>query len=493
MSVTPEQVVSESRKYLLAYAKAINPNYQFAKHLIKIARVLQKLESGELKRVIITIPPRHGKSMLVSQYFPAWYLGRNPDKYLIAASYGQDLADDFGRKVRDQFKEPLYSKIFDGVQLKSGSTAASRFATMQGGEYFAVGAGAAITGRGAHGFLMDDPTKSREEAESQTIQRHLYDWYESTAYSRLMPGGWIAIIAQRWNDQDLVGYVLKHHAHENWTVINMAAINEEGQPLWPEMYDIPALNNIRQTVKEYNWASQYQQEPISRGTAVLDVTKISGYDTLPKMRAVFTACDPAISKNTKACNTAFCTVGVGVDGHVYDLETIADRWSFLETLRTMEGVLSRNKSQYVGVEDNGYQMALVEAAQQEFQHVQVVNLHADKDKFRRAKSISSIIDRGLFHTNNQQLLSEIVAFDPMVVGESKKDRVDAMVHALHMVQKYAPIDVIETNPHKEFEGLSSAQAWFKLTREHTRRLQSGNTDRVIEFNQSHVAVDPDFY
>ena len=184
---------------LIAYAAYQWPGYRDAAHHRLIARHLEAVERGEITRLMITMPPRHGKSMLASEYFPAWYLGRNPDHYVIAATYAQELADDFGRKVRDQINDPGYQAIFPGVRLKTDSTSAKRFhvssapadtiTTGQDGAYFAVGVGGPLTGRGAHLLLIDDPVKNREEAESEIVRKKTKDWYTSTAYTRLMPGG----------------------------------------------------------------------------------------------------------------------------------------------------------------------------------------------------------------------------------------------------------------------------------------------------------------
>lgn len=178
--------------------------------------------------------------------------------------------------------------------------------------------------------------------------------------------------------------------------------------------------------------------------AIFDVTSIRGFDTLPSIRMIVSGVDPAISKSKAACNTAICTLGIGVDGHIYDLETIAGKWSFLETLEQVKGVVSRHNPRFIAVEDTAYQVALVEACQSELSNhkdITIENAKADRDKFRRAKAVSHLVARGLFHTNNKELLAEIAAFDADDKSSVRKDRVDAMVHALHMVQKYAPIRV----------------------------------------------------
>lgn len=151
---------------LLRYARLMYPEYKVGKHHRAIADALQRVESGKCKRLMINMPPRHGKSVLTSEFFPAWYMGRNPSKYIITATYAQDLANDFGRKVRNQLLDPLYQTAFPESRLVEDSKASNRFHTTENGVYFSVGAGSAITGRGAHLLLIDDPLKGRKEAES---------------------------------------------------------------------------------------------------------------------------------------------------------------------------------------------------------------------------------------------------------------------------------------------------------------------------------------
>lgn len=452
-----EAIIDAARSNLLSYACMMNPGYRPVPHLAQIASIMHRVERGELKRVIITIPPRHGKSMLCSEFFPAWYLGRNPEKYIITASYGQDLSDDFGRKVRNQMQDPIYQYLFPRTRLAGDSQSASRFNTTAGGVYRSVGSDGVITGRGAHLFLIDDPTKNRDDAESPTMRRKLRDWYSSTAYTRLMPNGAIVLIMQRWNSADIVGWLLDEHSHENWHVVNMPVVDDDfAKALWADQYPIDVLKLIKKTVGPYNWASQYMQQPIQKETASFAIEQITGYDKLPEMRMVLTACDPAISKSTKACNTAFCTLGIAEDGHIYDLETIAGKWSFFEILTQAKNVLSRHKSSYLGVESVGFQKALSEACAKYFKNVYVIDLKADSDKFRRAESVSHIIERGLFHTNDRELLNEMKNFDPTIVGDAKKDRVDALVHALHMLQKYAPSS-FEPSKKDMYAGMSQSQ------------------------------------
>ena len=269
------------------------------------------------------------------------------------------------------------------------------------------------------------------------------------------------------------------------------------------MLSIPTIDNIENLPPDYvdNLKESYSPEMFQRLVMgawdafegqIFDLTKITGYSTLPKIKMTLCAVDPAISKDKEACNTAFCTLGVGEDGHIYDLETIAGKWSFLETLEEAKKLVSRRKQiSYLGIEDVAYQRALFEACHRYFPDINVIDIKADRDKFRRAKSVSHIIDKGLFHSNDENLLSELSAFQPDAKGKEKKDRVDALVHGLHMVQVYGPWLERDVSPNKEFEGLDSHTAHFKNRRNYNALVRSGSSVEVI--NPSDRDLDPDYY
>lgn len=260
---------------LIAYAAYQWPNYEDAPHHRLIARHLEMVERGEITRLMITMPPRHGKSMLASEFFPSWYMGRNPDHYVVTATYAQELADDFGRKVKNQIESDAFKAVFPNVGLADDSKSAKRFhvdgnlggwenVTTQRGAYYAVGVGGPLTGRGAHLLLIDDPVKNREDADSEVTRRKIKDWYTSTAYTRLMPGGRIVVIQTRWHEDDLAGWLLSGHAHEGWTTLNLPAINDDGEALWPEKYPIDTLLRIKEALSvasPRDWSALYQQRP----------------------------------------------------------------------------------------------------------------------------------------------------------------------------------------------------------------------------------------
>lgn len=281
---------------LLSWAAYCWPQYQIGRHHRRIADALQAVERGEINRLIITMPPRHGKSMLASEFFPAWYLGRNPGHYVIAASYAQELAEDFGRKVRNHMASGEYQAVFGRhAALADDSQSAKRLATVAGGAYYAVGVGGPVTGRGAHLLLIDDPIKGREDADSELQRRKIKDWYTSTAYTRLMPGGRIVLIQTRWHEDDLAGWLLSEHSQEGWVVLNLPAISADGSALWPEQYGLPTLGAIREAIGPRDWSALYMQEPTPESGEYFRREWVRYYDETPKGLQVYGASDYAVT------------------------------------------------------------------------------------------------------------------------------------------------------------------------------------------------------
>lgn len=252
----------QARKSLIAFTEYTYRGYSAAAHHRLIASKLEAVAERRITRLIIEMPPRHGKSELASKRFPAWYLGRFPDHQIIAASYGSDLARDFGREVRNIVATAEYARLFD-TELRHDSKAADRWHTNKGGVYVASGVDTATTGRGANLLLIDDPVKDRKSADSETTRRHTRDWYTSVAYTRLMPDAVIVVIQTRWNDDDLAGWLQAEMAKggDQWDVLSLPAINAEGQALWPEWYPIERLKQIRTVLPTRDWSALYQQKP----------------------------------------------------------------------------------------------------------------------------------------------------------------------------------------------------------------------------------------
>jgi len=204
-----QEILPLARYDLACYAVAIWRGFELAAYHQLIVDRLENVERGEITRLMISLPPRHGKSLLASQIFPGWYLGRHPDREIISATYGQDLSDHFGRRVRNMVSDPLHQAIFPQFRLVNDAASMRQFSTTAGGSYYAVGRGGAITGRGADLLLIDDPLKDYEEARSEGTRRALHEWYAGVAYTRLQPGAAIVLISTRWHEDDLAGRLLR--------------------------------------------------------------------------------------------------------------------------------------------------------------------------------------------------------------------------------------------------------------------------------------------
>jgi predicted phage terminase large subunit-like protein len=306
------------------------------------------------------LTPTHN-SMLVSEMFPAWFLGRNPKKSIIFASYGQEFASGFGRKVRNHMNEEIYKDIFPSTLVSDDSSAANRFHTTAGGVYYAVGAGSSITGRGAHCLIIDDPLKSREEADSSLIRQKTKDWFSSTAYTRLEPDGAIVLVQTRWHNDDLTGWLLKEKK-EDWTVINLPAISKdekgEEHALWPERFSLERLKEIRNSVASRDWAALYMQTPVEEGGQVFNPEQVNYYDKeIPLSDLnVYIVVDPANSKNKGSDNTAIIVFGANRDGNLYVLDAVVDKLNLKERETLIFDLHAQYKPLMVYYEKYGMQL-----------------------------------------------------------------------------------------------------------------------------------------
>jgi predicted phage terminase large subunit-like protein len=321
-----------ARQSLIDFTVYTKPDFQVGAHHKQIAEALEAVERGECDRLMIFAPPRHTKSELASRRFPAWFLGRHPDRQLIAATYSGDFALDFGRDVRGIVQSEEFKALFPDVGLAPDSQAANRWHTTQGGVSVYVGVGGPITGRGAHVALIDDPFKNREEADSEVRRETVWKWYTSTLRTRLMPGGAIVLILTRWHEDDLAGRLLAQQPGE-WRVVELQAISGEGteheRALWPEWYDLAALKRIKADVGPRDWSALYQQRPSpDEGTFFLrDWFKT--WDKRPPL-AIYGTSDYAVTDGG-GDYTVHRLWGVDENGHLYRLggwrgQTSSDVW-----------------------------------------------------------------------------------------------------------------------------------------------------------------------
>lgn len=327
--ISPQEAASEllrrrgARKSLLEFTKYTLPDFQAGDHHKRICNALERVEKGECKRLMIFAPPRHTKSELASRRFPAWYLGRNPKKQIIATTYGHDFAADFGRDVKGIVQGEEYQKLFE-TNLRIDSKSANRWHTEQGGVYIATGVGGAITGRGADIALIDDPFKNRDEADSEVFRDRVWKWYTSTFYTRLMPGGAIIIILTRWHEDDLAGRLIAdmETGGDHWEIISLKAIDnedsDEEEALWPEWYPVDVLKQTKRVIGTRDWSALYQQEPKPVEGTFFKREWFNRYKLgeEPKLNTYLSS-DFAVSDEDGADFTEFGVFGIDSDFNLY--------------------------------------------------------------------------------------------------------------------------------------------------------------------------------
>jgi hypothetical protein len=260
----------------LDFVKLMWPGFISGRHHKIMAEAFERVARGELKRLIINMPPRHTKSEFASYLLPAWFLGKYPNKKIIQTAHTAELAVGFGRKVRNLVGSDDYQKMFGGVGLQSDSKAAGRWSTNKGGEYFAIGVGGAVTGKGADLLIIDDPHSEQEAMMGQfdvSVYDKVFEWYSSGPRQRLQPGGAIVIVMTRWAKRDLTGQIIdasvKKEGSSEWEVIELPAIMPSGDPLWPEFWSIDELQKLKIELPISKWAAQYQQDPTSEEGALI--------------------------------------------------------------------------------------------------------------------------------------------------------------------------------------------------------------------------------
>jgi len=334
----------EAQASFSKFVRAMWPGFIDGRHHKVMAKKFEEIASGKLKRLIINMPPRHTKSEFASFMLPSWFLGKYPGKKIIQSSNTSELAVGFGRKVRNLVDSEAYSQIFPNVALRADSKAAGRWATSGDGEYFAIGVGGTVTGKGADLLIIDDPHSEQEAklaATNPEIFDQVYEWYTSGPRQRLQPGGSIVVVMTRWSKKDLTGRILQSMIDkdgEHWEVINFPAILPSGNPLWPEFWSLEELEALRLELPAGKWNAQYQQSPTSEEGAIVkrEWWKIWKSDKPPRCEFVIQSWDTAFTKSERSDYSACTTWGVFYmnenenDPHVILLDAFKRRMEFPE-------------------------------------------------------------------------------------------------------------------------------------------------------------------
>lgn len=369
-----------------------------ARHHLLMIEALEDVEAGLIDVLIMTLPPGSAKSSYGSVVFPSWYLGRNPTRCIIAASHTAELAERFGRKVRNNIKSDIHANVFPTSKLSSDSTAAGRWDTSLGGEYFAAGVGGSITGRRADLFLCDDPIKSREDADSPTVRQKQWDWWRDDVSTRLKPGAAVVLIMTRWHEDDLAGRLIEDMKLSSKRIkilsIPMEAKEddalgrEKGEPLWPEWFTPVMLEEAKREPR--TWSALYQQEPRPIGGGEFKKEWLNFWVKPPATGARIILVDPSSGKSkTRGDFTSIWVIGKGADDNLYVVDGVRDRLNLTERAEALFKLVRKWKPSAVGYEQYGLQADVEfikmqqEAQQYRFKIIELGGALKKEDRIRR--------------------------------------------------------------------------------------------------------------
>lgn len=433
-----------ARNTFMGFVEKVWPEFIGGRHHKIMARAFERVAKGECKRLIINMPPRHTKSEFASYLLPAWFLGKYPNKKVIQTAHTAELSVGFGRKVRNLVDSEVYKDIFPNLNLQADSKAAGRWNTSRGGDYFAIGVGGAVTGKGAHLLIIDDPHSEQEAALAATnpdVYDKVYEWYTSGPRQRLQPGGAIVIVMTRWGLRDLTGQVLKAAAQrggEEWEVIEFPAILPSGNLLWPEFWSKEEIEALREELPNAKWQAQYQQNPVGNESAIVkrDWWQWWEKEDPPECDYILQTWDTAFEKTQRADYSAGTTWGIFTNEEDNDtpniilLNTYKKRVEFPELKRDVMREYNEWEPDGVLIEKKASGAPLIYDLRAMGVPVQEYTPSRGQDKIARLNSVSDIIASGKVWVPRtrwaEELVDEIAAFPS---GEHD-DLVDATTLAL---------------------------------------------------------------
>lgn len=430
----------------LTFVKEMWAAFIHGKHHEIMADAFERVARGELKRLIINMPPRHTKSEFASYLLPAWFLGQYPDKKIIQTAHTAELAVGFGRKVRNLVNSKDFKRIFPDVSLQSDSKAAGRWNTNKGGEYFAIGVGGAVTGKGADLLIIDDPHSEQEGASADVnVFNRTYEWYTSGPRQRLQPNGSIVVVMTRWHQKDLTGKVVdasvKRGGSDQWEVIELPAILPSGKPLWSQFWSLKELESLKAELPSSKWMAQYQQDPTAEEGALVkrEWWKEWEYQEPPQCEFIIQSWDTAFLKSERADFSACTTWGVFYreseeDGRyapqIILLDAHKERLEFPELKKVAMDKYSFYKPDAFIVEAKAAGMPLIFELRQMGIPVQEYTPSRGNDKISRVNAVSDLFASGVVWAPQTRWAEEVIEEFAAFPNAEHDDLVDSSTQAL---------------------------------------------------------------
>lgn len=444
-----------ARRHLLDWCSYVDSGFMAPPHVRLLASKLEAIERGELTRLIVAMPPRHGKSEMVSLKFPPWYVGRQPKRRVILASYADDLARGFSRSGRDLLAE--YGRQLFGVSVSPSSAAANRW-NLHGyrGGMMSAGVGGSITGKGADLFVIDDPFKDRQEADSETIRAHRWSWFQEVARTRLEPGAAMVVMATRWHEDDISGRLIDANSkgEQNWEVLNLPAVAGAGDPLgrapgqalWPERYDEGSLAELKTAVGTRGWLALYQQQPTSASGNIFKRDWFQRYhrEDLPRkweQLVISWDCSFKDERESKSGEPDFVVGQVwGCKGpRRYLLEQVRAQMGFTTTVRSVRDLHQAwPRATAILVEDKANGTAVMNTLKSTVPGI--VAVEPEGGKIARANACAPLVEAGNVWLPLDADAPWVEGFMDECCGFPRKkndDQVDAMTQALNYLHSDA--------------------------------------------------------
>jgi predicted phage terminase large subunit-like protein len=459
----------------MVFVNYVWPTFIHGEHHVKMARAFEKVATGQCKRLIINMPPRHTKSEFASYLLPAWFLGKFPEKKVIQTSHTAELAVGFGRKVRNLVDSDVYKDIFPAVGLQADSKAAGRWATNKGGDYFAIGVGGAVTGKGADILIIDDPHSEQEAALAESnpdIYDKTYEWYTSGPRQRLQPGGAIIMVMTRWSKKDLTGQVIKAAAQrdgEEWEVIDFPALLPTGRPLWPEFWSKIELEALKAELPHPKWMAQYMQQPTSDVSAIVkrEWWRIWEDDHPPQCEFLIQSWDTAFLKTQRSDYSACTTWGVfyypddrGVEqANIILLNAFKKRMEFPELKQKAFEEWKEWEPDAMIVEAKAAGSPLIFELRAMGIPVQEFTPSKGNDKIARLNAVADLFASGHVWVPNTSWAEELVEEVASFPSGEHDDLVDSMTQALLRYRRGGFIR-LESDYEDEPEGFKRKVAYY---------------------------------